>query len=162
MNRTANIYSCVGTFQGNSKELHITLLSFKQIHVCLFLWEVDIYFFIPKPFITLLFLYILKFCVQNPHNTYLHNSWVYPLHFDSELKVRNNKHPLPLMCASCWPGWPSFPVTPPSMLMPRFKENMGNGYKNTRNSHPISIRSTIQFVREHLHRFNSWNISFNI
>ena len=69
-------------------------------------------------------------------NTNLHNSKVYPLHFASELKVRNNKHhcPLsPLMWASCWLSWPSFPAIPPSVLMPRFKENMGNGYKNTSN-----------------------------
>ena len=156
MNRTANIYFCVGTFQGNSK---IFIL-----HCCL--WNKYVCFF-EKLITTSLLLNhsslcytctFLKFCVQNPHNTYLHNAWVYPLHFESELKVRNNKHPLPLMCASCCPGWPSFPVIPPSMLMPRFKENMGSGYKNTRNSHPISIRSTIQFVREHLYRFISWNI----
>ena len=55
----------------------------------------------------------------------------------------------PLMWASCWLGWPSFPAIPPSILMPRFKENMGNGYKNTSNlqsniyqiNHPICTQA---------------------
>ena len=36
MNRTDNIYSCVGTFQGSSNELLITLLSSKQMHSYVF------------------------------------------------------------------------------------------------------------------------------
>ena len=57
--------------------------------------------------------------------------------------------PSPLMWASCWLSWPSFTVIPPSILMPRFKENMGNGYKNTSNlqsniyqiNHPICTQA---------------------
>ena len=92
--------------------------------------------FLNKPFIILL-RFPSSVVFKTLTNTYLHNSKVYPLHFASELKVRNNKHHCPslspLMWASCWLGWPSFPAIPPSILMPRFKENMGNGYKNTSN-----------------------------
>ena len=92
MNRTDNLYSCVGTFQGSLTELLITLVSFKQIYnVCFFEQLISTTLFLNK-----LFIILLRFpssaVFKAPTNSYLHNSKVYPLHFASELKVRNNKH----------------------------------------------------------------------
>ena len=153
MNRTDNLYSCVGTFQGSSNELLITLFSFKQIsNVCFFEQLISTTLFLNKPFITLLRFpsYIVLCWKPSQIPTCIIPKFIHCILLQNwNLGIINIIVPLAAYVSQLLAGWPSFPVIPPSILMPRFKENMGNGYKNTSNlqsniyqiNHPICTQA---------------------
>ena len=152
MNRTDNLYSCVGRW-GHFKAIQMNfLLHCCLSYKCLFLWGVDIYHFILKQTIHH-FVTFSKFCLKPSQiPTCIIPEFIHCILLQNwKLGIINIIVPLsPLMWASCWLAWPSFSVIPPSILMPRFKENMGNGYKNTRNlqsnifqiNHPICTQAS--------------------